>query len=433
MIRGASTRRVYESFCKGESHFGGQDGPAGFCEFILSQAGKTTDRLGRVRVSRVIESGPEKGKAAVAPEYFSLKDLAIGVIGEDWVNSLDPTRRGLSTLPNAQQLKAFESATGPVGPGSFPNISAWQSTVTGLLELKALEAFDNPEHKSDLLMPTIPTNLRRNKMAAVGRIGDQAQVMIPGQPHPRVGMGERYIQTPETVQRGLGIDVYKQTVFYDLTGDVMTRAATIGNELSLNRDKRRWRVVLGIDNPYNYNDVAYNTYTTSGVVINSLVAPLVDWTDINEAMVLAGRMTDQESSERIAPSYDKFWCMPGRVLTARSILQATETEQRTASLAEIRRSSGNMVDGQYEIVSSPIAEQVLIDSGVAAATALEYWGLVHSRKAFAYMENWGVTTVTPSATDYEMADKGIIFSQFVDESGAAAVIERRYAIRAIPA
>jgi hypothetical protein len=432
MIRGASVRRVYESFCKGGSNIGGLDGPAGFHKWLMVQCGHSVDRMGRQRVSRVIESGDDKGKSAIDPAAISIRDLAEGIIGEEWVRGLDPMRTRRTGLPTASQLQAFESATLMVGPGSFPNTSAWVSSVSGLLELKALESFDNPEYEATKLVTIIPTGLRSNKMAATARIGDQAQVMVPGQPHPRVGLTERYVRTPETQKRGLGIDILKETVFYNLTGDVMTRAASIGDELALNRDKRLWRVILGIDNPYNYNDVAYNTYTTSGVVINKLVAPLVDWTDLNEAATLASRMTDQESGERIATTYNKFWCMPGRIMSARSILQATETEQRTNSSAEIRRSSGSMVNGTYEIVASPIAEQVLIDSGVAAATALEYWGLVNSNKAFAYMENWGIVTETPSANDYEMADKGIIFSQFVDESGAAAVLERRYAIEAVP-
>lgn len=432
MLNGTvDTRRVYESFCSGASASGGQTGPAGFRNFVLELCGLSVDRMGRRFVSRTIESGPDKGRASFAPEAMGFKDLAIGLIGEDWVNSLDPSLPRSISLPNHEQLRAIESASGAVGPGSFPNVSAWVSTVSGLMEVKTLDAFNSPEHIGITLVRLIPTRLRREKMPAIGRIGDQAQLMGVNEPHPRVGLDERYVWTPETAKRGLGIDVNKEAVFFDLTGQVLMRAGTLGEEMALNRDKRIWRVILGIDNPYNYNDVSYNTYTSSGVVINTLVALLQDWTDLNEARTLASRMTDQESGERISPNFDVMWVMPGREDTANYIANATEVEQRTNSSAEVRRGA-NREAGRHRIVSSPIAEQVLIDSGVSAADALETWGLLNSNNAFGYWENWSAQTYTPSASDYEMADRGIIFSQFVDEMGAAGVLERRYAIKATP-
>lgn len=415
--------RVFESFQKGDG-YNGQTGPRGFDSWFRYQLGLHNDHNGCLRLRNELPDGTRRW----TPESFSFKELAYTIMGEDAVQAFNP-----EAVKRAPSLAAtFEAGAEAVQPGSFPNITLYNSTITGLMEAKVLEGYEIPDAIGDQLMTTIPTRLRSEKMPGIGRIGDQNMVMTPGQAHPRVGMQERWIETPTTVKRGSGIDVTKEAVFFDLTNQVLAMAGKIGEELGYNREKRQLDVVLGITNNYNYMGTAYNTYRTSGEWINQQTGALLDWTDFNEALTLFGRMTDQEISERININPNTLLVMPANVAQAQYIMGATEIENRTASAAEIRRGPNRV--STYTLVTSPNAEKRLVDADGAALTeavAQTYWYLLDTSKAFMYMQNWSITKETASSTDYQSKDHGLVFSLFVDEMGVAGVKEPRATFRGI--
>lgn len=416
---------MYESFCRGDAAYKKVTGPRGFVNCFKSELGYTVDKYGRPRV--------DLSKRTLTPESVSIKELAIGIAGHEWYSSLDPRSGPAGGLDDLPDKPTFEAAGGaPVTAGTFPNVSAFTSAVSGLLEIKVLEPYQSPEFIADQLVKTIPTRQRSEKMPGVASLGDNARKQDPTEAHPRLNMQERWVQTPETEYHGAGIDVDKTAVFFDLTNQVLAQAESLGHVLGLRKEKRILRTVLGIDNPYNYMGVNYNTYLTSGNWVNDIQNPLVDWTSLNSARLLFSRMTDQETGERIMVTPDTMLVMPLIYETANYILNATTVQQRTQSSAEVREGA-NRESGRYNVITSPIAEQVLIDEGgVAQADAEDYWYLLSTQKAFAYMENWSMNVQRANPTDYHMADHNIVFSMFVDEMGVPTVLEPRYAVRNKP-
>lgn len=409
-LNGASVRRVWEGFANGDSSFKHQAGPSGFDALVKDMLGLREDAYGRLDVHPTMEDG----RAAVRPEAFSLNGLAKGICGEAWADQMDPRR-------------TMESATTAISPANLPATSGFYSTVSNLMTAKTLAAYKNPAYIADRLMPTVPSRFKTERLPGMQAIGNQARSMSPGQSHPRANFGDYYIDTPETEKFGLGVDVTQEAVFFDRTNMVLSQAAGVGEALSLNKEKRCLRVILGITNPYKFMGTGYNTYLSSGDRINTAgSSELIDWTDIDAADILASKITDPFTGELISVDFDTIVVPPSKLKTAEYITNATEIERDTNSGAE-RLRAANAERGRFQIVSSPQILALLIANSVNAANAANYWVRLNRAKAFAYMENWSIMTKTPSANDYAMADNGLVFSQFTNEQGAPAVMDPRYA------
>lgn len=411
MIRGASLRRLYES-----------EGPQAFI-------GKTRELLG---LARDAYGRPTIREASLQPEEFSLRDLAESVIGPDWPDVLGPG--------GADQLavRLTEDASTAVQPSAFNNIAAWNAAVGGLIEVKILQAYRRPGYIADRLVRTIPTRQRSERLPGTAGIGDSAEIMKPGDPHPRAQFEERYVTTPETQKHGLAVDVSREAVHYDLTNEVLLRAERVGDWLGLRKEKRVLDVVLGLSNTYSYRGSSSATYLASGggVWTNQVVQTLANWEDIDVALQLFAEMTDQETGERIVVTPTTLLVMPHRLMTARMIVNATEI--RTGDITSgsgTQTVAANPVAGSFDIVSSPIAYQRLTDAdggNVAAGTAQQYWYLGDFQRAFAYMENWGMQVRRASPNDYTMLDHDLVLSVFANEMGVPAVVEPREVVRCLP-
>ncbi len=408
MIRGASIHRLYES-----------DGPQAFVSRTRELLGLTRDRFGRPTVT----------EPQLQPEEFSLRDLAESIIGPDWHEVLGPARTNGFSQP------LLEDASTGIPPSAFNNISAWNATVGGLIEVKILEAYRRPGFIADRLVRTIPTRQRSEKLPGIADIGDKAEEMKPGDPHPRAQFEERFVTTPETKKHGLAVDVTREAVHFDLTNQVLSRAERVGDWLGMRKEKRVLDVVLGITNTYSYRGTSYNTYRTSGEWINEHTTALVDWEDIDAALQFFSAMTDQETGERVLVNPNQLLVMPAQLMTARRIINATEI--RTGDITTgtgTQTISANPVAGAFEILSSPIALQRLTDTdggNVSEVDANKYWFLGDFQRAFAYMENWGMQVRRADPNDYTMLDHDLAFSVFANEMGTPAVLEPREVVRGV--
>jgi len=403
MIRGQAIRDLYESL-----------GPKGFVLKTRQLLGITKDRFGRPTIEN-----PE-----VHPSEFSLREVAEALCGRDWVNALQPGH-------GFDQMDLLEMDAAVV-PSAFANTSAFNATVGGLIEAKILETFRRPGFIADRLVQTRPTRLRSEKMPGVASLGDLAEEIQPGNPHPRAQLTERYVQTPEIRKRGLAVDVTKEAVFYDLTNQVLMQAERVGEVLGLRKEKRVLDTVMGIVNTYNYGGTTYNTYVSGGNWTNTHANQLQDWTSINKAEQLLADMTEQENGERILVVPDTILVMPYHRYTAANILNATAQERRTDSQGVVTHHPNPLRDHEVQIVTSPIAMQRLTDAdglNLAANVAQEYWFYGEFRKAFAYMENWGVTVRRADVNDYIALDRDLVFSVFANEAGTPAIVEPRYVTR----
>jgi hypothetical protein len=360
----------------------------------------------------------------------------------------------------------LEAAGVGVDVSAFADVNAWTSVVGGLIEVKILEAFNNPEFVGDKLMKTVPTKLNGQKIIGVSRLGDVGEMRKPGMPHRRAGVGERYVTTPETRENALAVDLFKETVFFDLTGQVMQHAGDVGEWLRYRKEIGQIDCVIGVTCqkastapqqetlvPFYYKGVQYDVYSTTAQnqtnnvaigYINQVSNDLVDWTSFQTAFTKMVRFTDPETKTRVRVRPNKLIVNPARIATARLILDAIQAERRTAPSStqattadlHILRANTNVVreflDEAIELIWSPLIEQRCTDTdGLALSQANTdiYWWLLQSDKAFWYMQNWPMTVTQAPSNSYDMLDRGIAATWFCNERGTPAVISPWHTFR----
>lgn len=346
-----------------------------------------------------------------------------GLLGSSPNSVLSPQNcRRVAVMEALGQVTAAEE----VVPSQFLNISPFNSAVTGLLEARILESFQQADFIGDMLAETIPTRKMSEKYIGISKLGDQAEQRKPGVEHKRVDLSEVYTTTPDLVNRGLAIDVTREANLFDITGQLLTRADSVGELLGLRREYLIIDEAIGHTSSYNRNGTSYSTYNSSGGLwVNKAAKNFADWTDYDEALQLFAAMTDPDSGEPINVGAPQVLCMPAYWMTHRKILNDTVVETRTASAVNVSIGS-NPVNGAFQLL--PLSQRAYLR--VSGATGLnagatngpKYWYLGNFKKAFKYHQALPLTVVRANPDSYTMADKGLILSIFADEMGIPCTV-----------
>lgn len=429
------TVRLCQSLLVGERSYNsdGRDyeGPEAIKRAIRDACGVVIDDDGP-RLSETQESGPEKGKKAINPDKFiSLNAFCAEMMGGEFARK----QKMEHEIGEVRRALAMEdTATQAVGPGTFGEVSGWKAGVTGLIEAKIIAGITKSKLVGQTLCPRTTTldKVRSTKMIGLGRIGDQARKMGIKDSYPMASFDERYLWTPETELVGLGCAVHEDAMHFDMTNQIMRHAESVGEEVSLYKEKAILRVHLGLVNPYNYRGVSYSTYISTGGSWKNMFpsTELVDKTQLRTIRKYSNRNVDPEAGEPIDTEFNVLWCTPNIEEVAKEIMVATEIEQRTQSSTEIRR--GPVSTPKYDIISSKHIEPLLTAAGVALADAEDYWGLINTQRAMMWVENWPMRTRHASPQELMMIQGRTAFAVFVDYRGVAMVEDPRYMALAKP-
>lgn len=404
---------------------------------------------------------PKLKNPTVNADMFSIKELAEGIIGPNYVELLGGDGGGdrLAKITNMRaalvgqhgQQAALEATGFGVDPTAFLNINTFTAVVGGLVEVKILEEFNSPEFIADQLMPAMPTNLNGQKIIGTTNLGDRAKKRLPGEPHERVQFGERWILTPETRENALAIDVLKEAVFFDLTGQILDKASSIGKWIGYRKELECIDAFLGVTNTFNYSSFTSNTYQTTQTIptnsgylswyVNDGANELVDWTSLQTAWLLFARMSDPHTGVRILNTPNTILVNPAKFATANLIVGADSTQRRTgqpaatqatAAVLNLANTSSSPFAGRFNVLWSQLVEQRCTAAdglNLSQANADKYWWMFQQGKPFWYMQNYPLTVQQAAPNNYEMLDAGIIASYFGDERGIPAVISPWHVVR----
>jgi hypothetical protein len=340
------------------------------------------------------------------PDDFSIRDLA---------ESFMPG--GLTQIEQMEMLT--ENAAIP-----------FVSTVGAVIDTKIKEAYTQEVFAASKLVRTIPTRLDGEKIHSVGTVTENDLSVITGGPYATAAMHANYIETPNTAKHGLIIPVTKEAVFFDQTHHLLDRAAEVGELLAMNKEKRILDMILGITNAYKQNGTQKNTYYSGGSSYpwKNLLAgnELLNWESIESAEDLFGEMTDPISGSPILIEPNAVLVMPPKRHLAHRLFYSSSIsyeDEASATASSIRNPFA-----KYRLVSSRLAYQRLkTQSGVTNPEKI--WFLGNFRKAFAYMENWGIT-VTQSIPGSEADFTQDVVVRFkASERGVPAVIDPRYVVK----
>jgi len=354
------------------------------------------------------------------PTDFSIRDLAESLIvdrqgdpiGEEFVRAMDPRKSDGDDMQT--MLEAVDSA-------AFKNISG-QLIYTTMLD--EYEMYMAPVEK---LYTNEPTRFNGEKIPGITGIGDEAEVVEELKPYPSVGVGEDYIETPETKKRGLKIEISKETLFFDRTNLITERARKVGEWLGLNKSKRIIDMVLGVTNNYKWKGTAYDTYQTTTPWDNVVASNgLANWSDIDAALQTFAGLTDPHTGEPIVVIPTAILVHTSLAATARYILNATQIRVDPNANAGTQQyqayvPNNYMVPGNYEVISSPVIDARYTAGSVTTTN----WYFGDFKRAFSYMENWPVQVVQMPANSYEEWNRDVVAGWKASERGVEAVRDPR--------
>ena len=322
-------------------------------ETKLREAAKN---YGVQKASQVFFEEVKEGK--VNPARLSIRRLAEAFCGEQWAD----------TLTRFNRIGRVTESTEAVDPSGFAAITG-QLLVNEIREKYQLASF-----VADRLAKTVAVtngNLGPQRVPYLSDVADDGEIVQPGMPYGQTKFGSQYIDHPSIVKKGKICAVTMETIYQDLTGQVIDSARSVGTRLALAREEDILKVVLGITNPHSWNGSAYNTYQTSTPWINTVGSfSLTDWTGINTLEQLFTKMKDPITGKPIQIEPKQIFVMPAQKYSVRRILNATEVQSGAYATSgnPSRTVSDNPLDKNYEILTSAHAFNLLTDTTVGNVT-----------------------------------------------------------------
>ena len=374
-----------------------------------------TEQHGAQKTGAYLVEAIKVGK--VSKSKLSIRDLAESYMGPQWDYVLTRYKAGVREASEA------------VDPSTFVNI-------TGQLLINEIhERYESPEFIGMSLVQKVPVtngNLGPQKTPWLGSIVDAPSKIQPGQQYPYTTFGEQYITYPAPEKYGEICAVTMEAIFADLTTQIMEAAQAVGKRTAEWQEEQILKVITGVTNNHSWNGTDYSTYQASTPWINTKSGvSLVDWNEINEAEQLLAEMRDPVTSKPIRVVPNAIMVMPRKKYNAKRAMAATNTRSGTPGSG----TSGNVIEApnpldlQYPVVSSQYAYQVVVDSGVSAANAKEWWFLGDFKKAFVWREVAPLRVVEAPPQNPMEFHQDVALAVKANLFGVAAVRDPRYVVK----
>lgn len=364
---------------------------------------------GARQTCNVLGQALQEGK--LTPNDFSIKELAVTFLGEQWYDNLERQMRG----GGLQIMEAGDAVD-----------STQFSNITGQLVVnKVMEGFESEENVATGLVPTVSTRLSGEKIPGIGAIEQEGDDVGEGMPYPEAGFAEDYIETPATTKDGLIVSVTKETIFFDRTGLVLRRASEVGERLGTKKEKAILDVLVGATNNFKWKGTSYNTYQTTTPWVNVKTGiTFDDWNDIDTLNQVFTDMTHPDTGDPIVITPKHLVVDPSKIMVAKYILNATALEKRTNSAADVTHFA-NPLAGAYQALTS-----AMFKSRVTAAGGDNSWGFYGDiGKALAWMQNWPITVVQAASNSEAEFERDVVLRYKASHRGKCAVIQPRALIK----
>jgi hypothetical protein len=357
----------------------------------------------------------------IRPDEFSIRELFEETVpdGKEAVETFNPSAGGCVQIMEAVDSSLFKAISGQI------------------IYTAMLEAYQSPQFIGDKLARNISTKFDGERIAGITAIGDVAESVNEGREYPRAGVSGTFVETPQTTKRGMIVEVTKEAVFFDKTGQVLDNANKVGEWLGVNKEKRIIDAALGVTSLWNPEGKgALSTYSNSTGLHSfdnlSNAGALADWTDIDGALQLFDAITDPFTGEPIIIEANQLLIAKAYAPVARYVLNATQIKSDpnanagTAQYVQYFPPS-TVIPGTFEILTN----QWVTARMTAGSVNTQTWYLGQFHKAFAYMENWPLTVVQDAGGERTFT-ADIVARYKASERGTVAALDPRYAVLTAP-
>jgi hypothetical protein len=443
---------------------------------------KLRELLG-VKVNPVTGKGYVDHQAQqINPQEFSVRALTEEFLGHQFISELHegpPSSSFVDKLVEArgsQQRALFEDVAG-VGPSVFQDINAWNASIGGLVEVRLLEGYNRPDFIGDEFVTTEPTRVNGGKIQGIPYVAPRGEVVQPGVEFPNVGMNELWVWARPNMTIGMKLGLDRNTVVYDLGGELMNSAESVGAGLGYEKEYIIAAGVMGLNrvvssvipssvtkqigDSFRMNatiDSTPNpTYQTAGVTtnpnlpnaynfINSKAAnTLVDWTNLQAAQQLLNLMRDPVNGLPFKTEIKKVlvdaanWQRTLYIRRQQEIMLATGTPATSPTQGagstfppNLTTSAGQQAGSQlynWTPHYSNIWHQVLLDAGISEANAQIYWYAGDPQKSFVWRSAWDIRVDQANPSGSELLGRNIVNEWVTQFSGQFVVREPRFVIQ----
>lgn len=313
---------------------------------------------------------------------------------------LDPMRVSFKAL--WEQLVTERGLEENIVSSAFPTIAG---EIISTVMIQAFQAFPR---SGDRLVRTVPSKLKTSMIVGWKAIGRISQVN-EREPYGQTVPPDEKTVTIENKKYGGLMDLTKEAIFFDQTGELIDRARGLGEEGARYRDEIIMNKVCDVN-----DDALSGTVLYSGGNSNLLTTNPLGTTGWENAHVELMSKKDDNTSKPIWVMGDRpIMVVPTGLYPLAWKLQQNEYgPQGTGNLDR------NMAQNMYDIVTNPYLTK--------ASTTWWYGGF---NRQFRWEEVWPLEVFTRVGQDTEEGFKQDVIQQFkVSFYGGCGAQDTRYAL-----
>ena len=331
---------------------------------------------------------------------------------------------------NGLAHEVFEAA-GAVSTAAFFNIS-------GQIAYSAvLDAYQNEEFQFSKLIPEKQTPYNGEKIPGITPIGNETLVVNEGEPFPKVGVSETYIEVAQPQKRGVSIDVTREAIFFDRTGVLLERCANVGWGLGADDENRAIDCLIDegttatdalTGSRYRWRGTSISTYgnNSGSHSWDNLEASnaLVSYVQLDAAEQLFNTITDPDTAEPIDLEPTHLVVTKQLEQTAFHILNSLMIRRHLGGYA----TTGNLVESE---VNNPYKSkyQLLSTKRLALRLATDTDWFLCNFKAWARMVNWPLQVKQAQTNSYMEYERDIVASYRADARSNYSTLEPRLSVK----
>lgn len=437
-------RQLYESFVNQGSVHAKRQAALDYAKALHQDLGLVNERGDRIKDEHGL---PCLSESRVRADNSDLLVITEAMIGQHWQEELGTGR---------PSRLAYESAVGAsIAPGTFIDVSAWSTAISGLLQATVMDAYQMAEVEICDQFTTRPMQVYEgDKLIDVIGPAQPAKEFGVGEPHPSTEMNELYVQNDKLRKYGGKITIARETSHSDITGGkVLSEARRLGETIRLREEYLAMDVLIGRVNNFKMGTTttpltAYNTYGST-LAANDIVNPFTDYTSFmtidNQFSLFLHPVTGLPLN--IKPSLVVAPYTIGKYITAflsaDKIKQASVTAAPTAQLpaGSLFPSGVTEINNPYKnMVTKVVSSQYLYQKHIAAATAAEpglalsavnanRYYVLDPKKAIVRRIGWELSSIDLNPSEFMMADRNLIAGQVANISVMYQVVSPYHMIR----
>ena len=352
----------------------------------------------------------------VRPERFSIRALWEALVGPcESTLGFVQDQMGYVEMPLREEVTS----------GAFP------SAVGQLINARVIQGYeDNAGFIGSELVEVVPSKLRGERFVGFTTL-QGPKVVEEGETYQDSSFAEKFVGSRET-KRGRILSISEEAIHFDQTGQILSRAQNLGQAMLQDREFRIVRGVIDADSGealYAPGGTAEQLYSTGNNNLLTTNTPLVDWTDIQEAMAHhALNTTDDRQADDALAAQPIVW-MPRIILTAMElqgtvlrIVNATETRHNNT----IAGNTAQVLAPGLRSLSSPIIDQATDGDQWDDASD---WLIGDFKRQFAYKEIWPIQTFRAPAQNEEQFERDIVARFKVREYGDIIAVDERFVVK----